>query len=372
MTDLRIRQEPAVDRHVAAPRRRTLSAAQVLLVGLVTYSLAILLNASWLQRWANNLPIGTERTVMVNGANTARRISHALWLDRPGNAIDRLRHQPVPPLRVPVVPTVQRRDPAPPAPVTSPPTTTPVSTSSSPSTTVPRAVVRPADRTDSSEPAIAVSTPTTTNKPQTVAGLSLWYGGDSLAQGIGEAMQRVATETDGTKVTGKGIVSSGLSRPDVLDWAVEAGTVQRSGGTDVIVLMLGANDTADIATPTGVAAFGDPDWLQEYRLRIAAVMAQVDGTSTKLVWLGLPPVRSASLEEKLQRIDALVRAEAVLHRNVTYVDLHKLFGNADGSYRGYCDGFDGGQVLCRSNDGVHFNDAGYEMVARVVMQAAAR
>jgi uncharacterized protein len=231
-------------------------------------------------------------------------------------------------------------------------------------------IARPADRFDASVPTATVPSSPAVAHVATIAGLSLWYGGDSLAQGIGEAMRHVASETDSTKVNGRGIVSSGLSRPDVLDWATEVAAARATN--DVVVMMVGANDTADIVTPSGVAPFGEQPWLDEYSARVENVMSQVDQGTTTMVWLGLPPVRNASLEQKLRQIDELIRAQALRHPNVTYVDLHKLFGTEDGSYRGYCDGFDSGQVLCRSNDGVHFNDAGYEMVARVVMRAAAR
>jgi uncharacterized protein len=378
MTDLQARPEPSQSSAAAAPQRRTLSAAQVMVVGFMLYTLFSLVNASWLQRWANSLPIGTQRTVAIHGSNAARRVSHAIWLDRPGNAIERLRNQPVMPVQLAVVPPAPRRP--------SPPTT--VATTSSPTTTIPTVAttlsptrsITPPDRAEpgatSASPVATTTTtsaPTTTvARPATVDGLSFWYGGDSLAQGIGEALQRLGAQHDGTTVVGKGIVSSGLSRPDVLDWAGEIASVRASKIPDVVVMMLGANDTADIATPSGVADFGDPAWIDEYRLRVAAVMAQVDTGSTRMLWLGLPAVRNTALEEKLKRIDAIIRTEATQHKNVTYVDLHRLFSNDDGSYRPYCDGFDGGQVLCRSNDGVHFNDAGYGMVANIVMQAAAR
>jgi lysophospholipase L1-like esterase len=370
MTDLRTRPETVADRPARrSTRPRTLSAAQVLVVGIVVYTGAILLNASWLQRWANSLPIGTQRTVMLRGANLARGISHAIWLDRPGNAIERLRHQPVMPVHVPLVPpapavhaTSVAPAPAPaPVPVLSVVVTSVVAATS---------VVRPADRFELAPPAAATLIVPAANHVPTVVGLSLWFGGDSLAQGIGEAMRHVATETDNTTVNGRGIVSSGLSRPDVLDWATEVASAK--GASDVVVMMVGANDTADIVTSTGVAAFGEQAWLDEYTARVANVMSQVDRGTTTMVWLGLPPVRNASLEQKLRQIDELIRAEAARHPHVIYVDLHAAFGTEDGSYRGYCDGFGGGQVLCRSNDGVHFNDAGYEMVARLVMHAAAR
>jgi hypothetical protein len=373
MTDLRTRPEPNQTSPAATPRRRTLSAAQVMMVGLVLYTVTSLINASWLQRWANSLPIGTQRTVAIHGSNAARRVSHAIWLDRPGNAIDRLRHQSVPPVQLPVVPAAPRRAETPVVTAAAPTTTSPSTTGPVAPSARPTVVVAPADRSDVAAPAPSpVSTTTTVARPATVDGMSIWYGGDSLAQGIGEAVQRLATQHDRTTVAGKGIVSSGLSRPDVLDWASEVSAVRASAHPDVIVLMLGANDTADIVTPSGVASFGDPAWIDEYQLRIAAVMAQVDGGGARMLWLGLPAVRSSALEEKLKRIDAIIRAEATRHKNVTYVDLHKLFSNDDGTYRPYCDGFDGGQVLCRSNDGVHFNDAGYGMVANIVMQAAAR
>ena len=88
--------------------------------------------------------------------------------------------------------------------------------------------------------------------------------------------------------------------------------------------------------------------------------------------MGWPaPVRQASLEKQLRVIDDIFRSEAALHPHSSYVDLRAAFGSTvDGSYDPYCHGEGSSQTLCRSNDGVHFTETGYDRLAALVVQRA--
>jgi hypothetical protein len=90
----------------------------------------------------------------------------------------------------------------------------------------------------------------------------------------------------------------------------------------------------------------------------------------KLLWVGLPPVRQGSLDAKLKVIDGIIRDEATRHRNTTYIDLRAEVGSDEGGYDPYCHDEGSSQVLCRSNDGVHFTDTGYDRLAKLVMAKA--
>lgn len=357
-----------------------MSAGRVLVVGLVTYFVATLLNASSLQKWADSLQPGATRTAALKTANEARSLSNNLFLDRPGSAIDSARGKDSVPVNVALVPPLPTPiDVAAPvvsttATTASATTTTTVAvtttTAASATTTSASATTTSVASTVSSEPLPSTTPVTTTTTvaataPATIDGMSIWYGGDSLAQGIGESLTQVGAESADVGVRGKGIVSSGLTRPDVHDWAVDLFLELVANSPDVAVLMVGANDTADIATANGLADFGDPAWRDEYRARVARVMDTIKGSKTRLFWLGIPPVRSKTLEAKLRIIDDIAKAEAAGRSDVTFVDLYTVFGGEAG-YRPYCAGFDDTEVLCRANDGVHFNRVGYEIVARLL------
>lgn len=394
ITDTSVEHTPALS-PTRRRNRRTLTAIDVVAVGLVTYLGAAALNASDLQRIARRQPLGTHREVVVALADEARHFSGRLGLDQPGRVIERIRGiadtSATTALARPIVRVVSVV-----APPTSldPPTTwvtaAPVLSSSESSVNqqVPRSAGTPVNpqvpRLSSTTTTLAAATTlTSTTAPSTTtttlapvpivaptAPIAYWYGGDSLSQGMGRSLERLAEADHGSTVSGKGVISTGLARPDVFDWSSAIGQAIGQTKINVAVVLLGANDTQSLQSGDRTFEFGTPEWTNEYRDRIDALMTQADRGSVHLVWVGLPPVRQGSLEKQLRIIDDVFRSVATRHRNTTYLDLRRAFGSDDGGYDPYCHDDSSSQVLCRSNDGVHFTDTGYDRLARLVMTTA--
>jgi hypothetical protein len=379
--------ETRAQRSVAAPPvrrryRRTLTAIDVVAVGLVTYLGAAALNASDLQRLARRQPLGTRREIAVAFTDQARAISHAVGLDQPGRAIERLRDVPDPaattvPPRRPIGTTAVSAAPLPTTSrSTSATTATPTTLAADQDFRLSPAAIDALIASLSPPPTTTTTAPTTTTTlaPTPIvspnAPIAYWYGGDSLSQGLGRSLERVAVEDHGSTVSGKGVISTGLARPDVFDWSSTISLAVTQTKLNVAVILLGANDTQSLLRGESTFEFGTPEWIAEYRDRIGALMTQADHGSVHLIWVGLPPVRQGSLEKQLRLVDDLFRSEAARHRNTTYVDLRQAFGNAEGGYDPYCHDTGSSQVLCRSNDGVHFTDTGYDRLARLVMKTA--
>jgi len=340
-----------------------------MLVGAVAYGGAALLNARSLQRMAERLPFGGRRDVAVHAADAAGDVSSALALDRPARVIEGIRHDtPAPAARVAAAPITTTAPPPPPSTAPRPTTSTgpdalragaTMATTSTVATTaapVPPPTTAPAPTTTTIPP---LRTPTT-GQP-----LQIWVGGDSIAEGLGSSMERLAGQTATLRATSQARISTGLTRPDYFDWPTAVHDVVAQQQPDVLVVVFGTNDPQPIQTATGTYSFGTPEWDTEYRARVDAVMGAATG-ARKLVWVGLPVVRRESLEPKLEVLDQIFEQEAAKFPDVSYVDTRAMF-SPDGAYDAYLSTPDGTPVLVRAADGVHFSLIGYDMLARAVI-----
>jgi uncharacterized protein len=358
--------------------RRTLTAVDVVAVGVVAYLGSTLLNASDLQRLAQRQPLGTQREVAVVLTDGARGLSRALGTDQPGRAIERVRGIPDARSSITLPPAFQTSSVIPfvPPAVTAitprrpedrgAPTT--VSVNRSP------AVTWVSNPTSVAPTTTVAATTTTTAAPKPLFAadqpIAYWYGGDSLSQGFGRSLERLAGDDAKSSVSGKGVISTGLARPDVFDWSATFDLAITHTKINVAVMLLGANDDQDMETTDDTVGFGTPGWANEYRRRVAALMARADQSAVRLLWIGLPPVRQGTLDTKLKVIDGIIRDEATRHHSTTYIDSRAAVGSPEGGYDPYCHDEGSSQVLCRSNDGVHFTDTGYDRLAKLVMAKA--
>ncbi len=349
----------------------------MIVVGALAYGGAVLLNAGTLHQMASRLPFGHQRDVALSAADAAGDVSAHLSLDQPGRLVQRIRgdEPSSTPARAPVA--------APPT-TASPPTTAPAPTTTTASPTPDAILVEPAP--PSADGATAPTTPTTVppappvtttaaapatttvpplRMPTPAQPLQIWVGGDSIAEGLGASLERLAGQTPDLQASSEARISTGLTRPDYFDWPAAIDTVVEQSPPDVMVVVFGTNDPQPIQTAAGTFSFGTPEWDAEYRARIDSVMSTASGPH-KLVWVGLPVVRRDSLEPKLEVLDQMYAQEAAKYPDVSYVDTHTMF-SPDGTYDAYLTRPDGTPTLVRAADGIHFNNAGYDMLAQAVI-----
>jgi uncharacterized protein len=206
--------------------------------------------------------------------------------------------------------------------------------------------------------------------------LRVYIGGDSLIIVPGESMLRAM----GSKVykpldSVDGHVSTGLERPDVYNWFDRIRKVMKKDKPNVVVVAFGANDDHSYMTglPSGVSLgdFGSPAWIKEYRRRVGGFMDTVIGNGGFVVYLGMPIVSSPSESHDFDLINKILYQEAKKRpKGALYVDTWFQFADPKtGGYAEYLPNKNGDLVKVRSNDGVHFEPAGGDIIARLVLKA---
>lgn len=334
------------------PERRLWSAGHALVVCALALLIGTLLNAPGVHKRAYNQPDGWKRDVALAVTGPLATVSQALFLDRPRAAVQALTGRS----GTDEIDTdlgIDEETGAPSAPRKEPrPSAAPAA--------------NPADA--GAPPPKPVFTPRRT--------LRMWVAGDSLVITPGYAILRAAASNRAIESVGgvEGRVATGLARPDVFNWFREVRTQLRTLKPDVVVLAFGGND--DKAYMTGlsegvsISTFGDAAWRKEYRRRVGAVFDAIGRVGAHAVWIGLPQTDDPAQTRRFDVLNSAVAAEARRRpESVTYIDTYLMFSGPDGKYTEYLSLPGGGHVKVRAGDGVHFERAGGDLIAREVLEA---
>ncbi len=194
--------------------------------------------------------------------------------------------------------------------------------------------------------------------------------GDSLASGLGVYLERVLRPAL-VRVSRQGRISTGLARPDYFDWPVAMSEIVDNFQPDLIVVMLGENDNQALRNAAGreETSVGTFDWPQAYGERVEDFMRLATSKGARVVWVGLPIVSDKGRWGIVERQNTVFDRSAEAVDDVTYLDTWDMFESPDGGYTAYYRS-NGKVELIRESDGLHFNAAGYELLARAVVEAA--
>jgi hypothetical protein len=198
--------------------------------------------------------------------------------------------------------------------------------------------------------------------------LRLWIGGDSLAGSFGPALGDMVGATGIVKTQIDYKVSSGLWSNDIRDWSSRATEQMTSDDPEVVVFMIGTNDTP-VVNKVDANNDGTPDWEVSYRAKVDHMMDTFVGTTHRTVlWLGAPPLGTDQNSAAID-LDHLMQAEASKRGpDVAYVDTYKLFEDENGDFSQRILDENGKEIYARISDGVHFSEEGAKYLARAILQ----
>jgi uncharacterized protein len=193
--------------------------------------------------------------------------------------------------------------------------------------------------------------------------------GDSLVDPFGPALVNRAEDTGVLVARWEVEYSSGLTRPQLFDWASYLLTDLEREPADIVVFMVGANDASPIATPVGPASTGTPEWEEEYGRRVGELMGLLSERVATVYWVGQPIARSDDHSARMAVLNEIYRGEAERYPGVRYVDSWALFEDSRGRYADYLPDDRGRVVLMRQGDGIHLTRDGADRLAHHVLEA---
>jgi lysophospholipase L1-like esterase len=202
-------------------------------------------------------------------------------------------------------------------------------------------------------------------------GLRVLAAGDSMIQVLDAAL---ADRLDGARVRSDAHVSTGITKPAMLNWPAQARRLARQARPDATVVFLGANDGFGLPQPgTDQQAPCCTDaWVAAYAARARSMMAAYARNGAgRVYWLTLPAPRSASFAKVFTGVNAALRRAARAYpAQVRIIDLGRVF-TPGGRFRQTLRR-DGKAVDVRQADGVHLSPAGDAIAAGLVVSAMRR
>jgi hypothetical protein len=202
---------------------------------------------------------------------------------------------------------------------------------------------------------------------------TLLVTGDSMSMPLDSVLARRLQDGRAIQVIRDPKIGTGISKSDLLDWGKLAVRQAGRDRPDAVVVFIGANEGFDLPAAGGrtVKCCGAP-WAALYATRVRTMMDTYRrGGRARVYWLTLPMPRDPRRQAIARVVNAAVRAAAAPYRaQVRVLDMATLF-TPGGRYRDDM-AVGGEERLVRQADGIHLNEAGSELAADAVLEAAGR
>jgi uncharacterized protein len=187
--------------------------------------------------------------------------------------------------------------------------------------------------------------------------------GDSMAMPLDVELARRLAGRRGTRVLRDPRLGTGVSKSGFLDWRKLSSQQVRRYHPDAIVVFIGANEGFPMPGPGGrqVRCCGR-DWVSVYAGRVRRIMGNYrQGGKARVYWLTLPLPRDGARQEIAHAVNSALGATHVPQARV--LDIESVF--TPGGYRDAMK-VDGRQRIVRNADGIHLNDTGAGVAAKLV------
>jgi len=194
--------------------------------------------------------------------------------------------------------------------------------------------------------------------------------GDSLSISLGEQLERALAGTPGLDYAWDGTKSTGLTRPELLNWPQHLRQLTDRQAPDIVVIMLGANDVMPVDNPGGGRIqFEDPAWAMAYAVKAQELTAICREANPRVAiyWVGVPSMGDPALASGVRKVNAALRAMCRT-ADCRFIDTHAAFSDtADHFSRHARDTATGDIVSIRTADGVHLTENGARLLAGLVL-----
>jgi lysophospholipase L1-like esterase len=201
---------------------------------------------------------------------------------------------------------------------------------------------------------------------------TLLVTGDSMSMPLDQDLAQML-EPQGVKVIQDPHIGTGISNTVLIDWGKLSAFQVRQDHPDAVVVFIGANDGYSMPGPDGgqVNCCG-PEWATIYANRVRQMMNtyRQDGIA-RVYWLTLPIPREAARKQAAIVVNAAIEvaAEPWLDQ-VRVLDMVPVFTPRD-VYRDSMT-VNGQPTIVRQSDGIHLNDAGSSLAAKIALAAIDR
>ena len=193
--------------------------------------------------------------------------------------------------------------------------------------------------------------------------------GDSMmAVGFGTGLMRRASEHKNLRIVRVFKSGTGLARPDVFNWMNQYPAMLGAEKPDVVIVAIGANDGQGFIVDGKVLSFGTEEWRKAYQSRVADFLSMVENTGARVLWVGLPPMRSDKFNQRIVMVNRIAYTVVSQDPRALWWSTASFVGDESGAYREFAQLPNGAMVRLRQPDGIHFAEEGASGMTSVLMK----
>jgi len=206
------------------------------------------------------------------------------------------------------------------------------------------------------------------DRANAAAGLTVLATGDSMMQIVDVNLARRLEPGGRVDVRSDTRISTGISKPNLLNWPRYAAAQARRLRPRATVVFLGANDGFNMRSRSGRRVrCCSRRWGREYARRARRMMVSyAQRGAARVYWLLLPQARSGFFRRAYPAVNRGLRRAARGLPTVRVIALNKVF-TPRGRYRRYLR-YRGRRVRARQGDGIHLSPAGASIAASIVVR----
>jgi len=214
--------------------------------------------------------------------------------------------------------------------------------------------------------------------PVAAAPATIAFVGDSMSDGLWGAFFRLT----GNQHCSPGELAlirdakngTGLARLDHFDWNAELDSLVAKNAPTLVFASIGLNDAQDLVMPDKTKfKLGSDAWLAQYKKNVADFYEHAGKGGAPVVIMGLPNLRDDGAEKHAELVNGIYHDVAAGERDVsvTYIEPWHM-ANDDGSFASFGKNLNGQTVQIRAPDGLHFTQAGYDVLAKYLEPSVTR
>ena len=190
--------------------------------------------------------------------------------------------------------------------------------------------------------------------------------GDSQGQGLALGLQRVLVEDPRFRVLNRTHPGAALVHGEN-EWLAPIARFVAREKADIAVVMFGANDRLDMRDEQGgYLHFRSDEWRAAYAARADKILTLLTGAKLRVIWCGNPIARSPRYSDDMSYINEIY-AEEMARFGAQFVPLWSAVADDEGRFAAYGKNRDGITTRLRTDDGIHFTAAGYELIAEKIV-----
>lgn len=196
--------------------------------------------------------------------------------------------------------------------------------------------------------------------------LNIQFFGDSLAQGLWLTTHPLLRRREQLRALNGTRHATGLTRSDEHDWISVVQQTRQREPAECVIVWIGANDFRPFVDRAARArfAFGTAEFQDAYRRSVEAITRTAVSTHGQVGWLGLPNMRDPQFASAVRRLNDAIQ-EGTEAAGGLYIPTWEATSDEQGRFRPSIADAERRERRLRADDGVHFSDLGYRLMARL-------